>query len=93
MVDHDRAWRAFASAQAAVTQQVRADLAASTDLTLGEIEVLDQLLNDDGIRMAELADRVFTSRSGLSRRIDRLERKALLCAPQWLKMGGALMRL
>jgi DNA-binding MarR family transcriptional regulator len=78
LVDHDRAWRAFASAQAAVTQQIRADLAGSTDLTLGEIEVLDQLQNDDGIRMAELADRVFTSRSGLTRRIDRLEQKGLV---------------
>ena len=78
MVAHDRAWRAFGSAQAAVTQQVRADLATFTDLTLGEIEVLDRLLDQDRIRMADLADQVFTSRSGLTRRIDRLERKGLV---------------
>lgn len=79
LVDHGRAWRAFGSAQAAITQQVKSDLAAFTSLTIGEIEVLDRLMqNRIGIRMAELADRVFTSRSGLSRRIDRLERKGLV---------------
>ncbi len=79
MVDHDRAWRAFGSAQAAITQRVKSDLVAFTSLTLGEIEVLDRLMhNEGGIRMAELADQVFTSRSGLTRRIDRLERKGLV---------------
>ena len=79
LVDQDRVWRAFESAQATITQQVKSDLAGFTSLTVGEIEVLDRLLeNRPGIRMAELADQVFTSRSGLTRRIDRLEHKGLV---------------
>ena len=76
--EDDRAWQALTAAHTAVVQRVKADLAPVTTLTIGEIEVLERLLSSDrGIRMADLAELVLTSRSGLTRRLDRLERKGL----------------
>lgn len=74
-----RAWRAFNAAHAAVVAKLRAELARVTDLTIGEVEVLDWLVEcGNRARMAELADLVLTSRSGLTRRVDRLELRGLV---------------
>lgn len=76
---HDRAWRAFLQAHARLTERLDAELQQATPLALGEFEVLDTLWRSDGrLRMAELAEKVRASRSGLTRRIDRLERRGLV---------------
>lgn len=77
--DLHRAWRAFNAAHATVTAKLRAELARVTDLTIGEVEVLDWLVEcGNRARMAELADLVHASRSGLTRRVDRLQNKGLV---------------
>jgi DNA-binding MarR family transcriptional regulator len=74
-----RLWHSFLAAYAAVVPTVEARLADVIGLSLGEFEVLRQLEESGGrMRMAELADRVNASRSGLTRRIDRLEQQHLV---------------
>ena len=67
-------WRAFLRAHAAVTAQLAAELADS-GLPLPWYDVLLQLVEAPKrrLRMAELADRVLLSRSGLTRLVDRLQ--------------------
>jgi DNA-binding MarR family transcriptional regulator len=78
LLNSDRAWQALTGVQSAVLHQVKSDLAPITTLTIGEIEVLEQLLNGrGGVRMADLADSVHTSRRGFTRRLDRLEHSGL----------------
>ena len=75
-----RAWRAFLDAQATVMRQLEADLVAHDGLTLAEFDVLAQLgfAPESRLRMAELADRVRLSPSGITRLVDRLSRAGLL---------------
>jgi DNA-binding MarR family transcriptional regulator len=55
------------------------DLVQETGLTLGDFDVLGQLARAGGeLRMTELAVRVFSSRSNLTRRIDRLVAEGLV---------------
>jgi DNA-binding MarR family transcriptional regulator len=56
------------------------ELLADTGMPLGWYDVLLQLAEAPGrrLRMAELADRVLLSRSGLTRLIDRLETDGLV---------------
>jgi len=63
-------WRRFLTTQASVVRELERD----TDLPLAWYDVLLQLAEAPGrrLRMAELADRVVLSRSGLSRLVDRL---------------------
>jgi DNA-binding MarR family transcriptional regulator len=73
------AWRALIQAHATLMRQLATDLVEETGLTLGDFDVLGQLANAGGeLRMTELAARAFSSRSALTRRIDRLVEEGLV---------------
>jgi DNA-binding MarR family transcriptional regulator len=67
-------WRSFLRAHATVLRELEREL-AETGLPLGWYDVLLQLVEapDHRLRMADLADRVLLSRSGLTRLVDRLQ--------------------
>jgi DNA-binding MarR family transcriptional regulator len=68
------AWRTFLTAHATLIRALEAELEAEQDLALSDFDVLAQLHAAGGtLRMRDLADRVLLSRSGLTRRVDRLE--------------------
>jgi DNA-binding MarR family transcriptional regulator len=67
------AWRALLRARATLLRQLSTDLEQKTGLTLGDFDVLGQLAEAGGaLRMTELADRTMSSRSSMTRRIDRM---------------------
>jgi DNA-binding MarR family transcriptional regulator len=67
------AWRALLTAHATLMRRLATDLQAKTGLSLGDFDVLAQLAEAGGaLRMTELADRTLSSRSGMTRRIDRM---------------------
>jgi DNA-binding MarR family transcriptional regulator len=74
------AWRGMLRAHAELTKELDAELAREHDLPLSSYEVLLYLADapDGRMRMAELADSVLLSRSGLTRLVDRLQREGLL---------------
>jgi DNA-binding MarR family transcriptional regulator len=74
------AWRGFLRVHSALAKQLDAQLEAEHDLPLSSYEVLITLRSAPGrrLRMAELADAVLLSRSGMTRLVDRLERDGLL---------------
>jgi DNA-binding MarR family transcriptional regulator len=67
-------WRAFLSAHALVSRRLDDDLRAEHQMTLAEYAALLQLAETPGrrLRMNQLADGIFLSRSGVTRLIDRL---------------------
>ncbi len=72
-------WRALLEAHATLMRQLQADLVSRTGLDLNDFDVISQLAQAGGaLRMTELAARVFSSRSGLTRRIDRLVDEGLV---------------
>ncbi len=77
---HLAAWRAFLTAHTVITRALERELIASHQLPLAEYDVLVQLqeAKDGSLRMAQLADRVLLSRSGLTRLVERLERSGLV---------------
>lgn len=74
------AWQAFLKAHAVITRVLERELMASHQLPLADYDVLVQLQAADrgALRMAQLADRVLLSRSGLTRLVERLERSGLV---------------
>jgi DNA-binding MarR family transcriptional regulator len=73
------AWRALLQAHATLMRQLATDLFEETGLTLGDFDVLAQLATAGGtLRMTDLAARVYTSRSGMTRRVDRLVDEGLV---------------
>ena len=73
------AWRALMQAHATLMRQLATELVQETGLTLGDFDVLGQLATAGGeLRMTELAARAFSSRSGMTRRIDRLVEEGLV---------------
>jgi DNA-binding MarR family transcriptional regulator len=74
------AWRGFLRTHATLSRELDAELAREHDLPLGSYEVLLFLADTPGgkMRMAELADSVLLSRSGLTRMVDRMERQGLV---------------
>src|SRR2546426_12363810 len=67
------AWGALLRAHATLMRQLGTDLEKQTGLGLGDFDVLAQLAQAcGGLRMTELAARVFTSPSGLTRRVARV---------------------
>jgi DNA-binding MarR family transcriptional regulator len=74
------AWRGLLRVHSALVKALDAELLASHDLPLTSYEVLINLQAAPGRRrrMAELADGVLLSRSGMTRLVDRLERDGLL---------------
>ncbi|HEV2476964.1 MAG TPA: MarR family transcriptional regulator [Candidatus Dormibacteraeota bacterium] len=73
------AWLALLRAHATLVRQLALDLVEQTGLTLGDYDVLSQLAFAGGaLRMTELADRAYSSRSGMTRRVDRLVEQGLV---------------
>jgi DNA-binding MarR family transcriptional regulator len=67
------AWRSLLRAHASLMRELATDLATKTGLTLGDFDVLAQLTLAGGeLRMTDLAARAFSSRSSMTRRVDRL---------------------
>ncbi len=74
------AWQALLRAHASLLRDLATELPTSTGLTLGDFDVLAQLAGGGGeLRMTDLATRAFSSRSGMTRRIDRLVSEGLVC--------------
>ena len=73
-------WRGLLRVHSALVKALDAELLAAHDLPLTSYEVLINLQAAPGRRrrMAELADSVLLSRSGMTRLVDRLERDGLL---------------
>ena len=74
------AWRGLLRAHAMLVKRLDAELETAHGLALSSYEVLLHLSHADGrrMRMCDVADSVLLSRSGLTRRVDRLEREGLL---------------
>jgi DNA-binding MarR family transcriptional regulator len=74
------AWRGLLRVHTALVKALDAELSAAHDLPLSSYEVLITLESapDRKRRMAELADSVLLSRSGMTRLVDRLEKEELL---------------
>lgn len=67
------AWQALLRAYASLMRSLGSDLEKKTGLSLGDFDVLGQLAQAGGaLRMTELADRTLSSRSAMTRRVDRL---------------------
>ena len=73
-------WRGLLRVHSALVKALDAELLAAHDLPLSSYEVLINLraAPDRRRRMADLADSVLLSRSGMTRLVDRLERDGLL---------------
>lgn len=68
------AWRTFLTAHATLIRRLDAELEEREALALSDFDVLAQLYFAGGtLRMRDLADSVLLSRSGMTRRVDRLE--------------------
>jgi DNA-binding MarR family transcriptional regulator len=74
------AWATFLRAHAEIVRRLDTELEAAHGLPLTSYDALVQLSLAEGgeLRMAELADAVLLSRSGLTRLVDRLEREGLV---------------
>jgi DNA-binding MarR family transcriptional regulator len=74
------AWAGFLRAHASLTRALDEELRHEEGLSLSEYDVLVQLADtpEGRLRMAELADAVLLSRSGLTRLVDGLERRGLV---------------
>jgi len=74
------AWRGFLRVHSALTQRLDAELREAHDLPLTSYEVLLFLNDSSGgaLRMSQLADSVLLSRSGLTRLVDRLQKRGLV---------------
>jgi DNA-binding MarR family transcriptional regulator len=73
------AWGALLEAHATLMRQLQKDLVNKTGLDLNDFDVISQLAQAGGrLRMTDLAARAFSSRSGLTRRIDRLVEEGLV---------------
>lgn len=71
--DEQRAWRAFLQASTRLFERLDAELEAGAGLSLADYEILAHLAEaPGGMRMTDLAGRALVSRSGLTRRVDRL---------------------
>jgi DNA-binding MarR family transcriptional regulator len=73
------AWRALLKARATLLRQLATDLERKTGLTLGDFDVLGQLAEAGGaLRITELAERTLSSRSSMTRRVDRMVDEGLV---------------
>src|SRR5947207_11514372 len=71
------AWRSLLRAHATLLRRLDTDLDKKTGLALADFDVLAQLaLAGGGLRMTDLAARALISRSGMTRRVTRLDRKS-----------------
>jgi DNA-binding MarR family transcriptional regulator len=77
---------------AALVRELDAELDEAHDLPLSSYDVLIylQAAPDKRLRMAELADSVLLSRSGVTRLVDRLEREGLIVRDNCASDGRGL---
>ena len=70
------AWRSWLDASRLLISELNRELMQAHGLSAADYEILVQLSEnpDQRIRMSELADRTFSSRSRLSHQIDRMEK-------------------
>jgi DNA-binding MarR family transcriptional regulator len=73
-------WRAYLRTHAEMVRRLERDLQAQADMPLGWYDVLLQLAEapERRLRMADLAEKVLLSRSGLTRLVDRLAAEGLV---------------
>jgi len=77
------AWTALLRAHATLMRALDSDLRTRTGSGLNDFDVLATLGREGGrLRMADLAERAYSSRSGMTRRIDRLEQEGLVARVQ-----------
>lgn len=78
------AWRGLLRVHSALSKSLDSELEAAHGLPLSSYEVLIFLRDspERKMRMADLADRVLLSRSGMTRLVDRLARDGLLAREQ-----------
>jgi len=77
------AWLALLRAHATLMRALDSDLRAKTGSGLNDFDVLGTLGDAGGsMRIADLAERAFSSRSGMTRRVDRLEGEGLVVRAQ-----------
>lgn len=99
------AWKGFLRAHSRLVPELDEELQARHGYGIGDLDVLAQLAEAPGGRrkMCDLAAAVVLSPSGLSRRIDRLEREGLVSReraqgdarsvePRLTPAGGQLLR-
>ena len=73
------AWRSLLHAHASLMRELATDLARKARLPLGDFDVLAQLARAGGeLRMTDLATKTFSSRSAMSRRVDRMVDEGLV---------------
>ena len=86
------AWRGLLRVHAALVRELDAELDEAHDLPLSSYDVLIYLQAAPGkrLRMAELADSVLLSRSGVTRLVDRLEREGLIVRDNCASDGRGL---
>jgi DNA-binding MarR family transcriptional regulator len=74
------AWMNLIQAQSVVAEALEDRLQADSGLSLAEHEALSRLAGapDGSLRMAELADLMLVSKSGVTRLVDRLEARGLM---------------
>ena len=87
------AWRGMLRVHSALVKALDAELLATHGLPLTSYEVLINLqaAPDRRRRMAELAEGVLLSRSGVTRLVDRLEREGLLVRDTCVDDGRGLV--
>ncbi|MDQ1428942.1 MAG: hypothetical protein QOK39_2418 [Acidimicrobiaceae bacterium] len=75
-----KTWRTLLSVHARLLSRLDAELHAAHDISLQDYEVLVHLSEVDGtcLRLAELAERLVVSPSGLTRRLDGMVRDGLV---------------
>lgn len=78
--DEQQSWRAWISASQLLNHRLNADLQRQHDLTMADYEILVQLSEcpERRLRMSELAERTFASRSRLTHQIDRMVKAGLV---------------
>jgi DNA-binding MarR family transcriptional regulator len=78
--DEFRVWRGFLRTHRAITDELNRRLLAEHDLTLLHYGVLITLITDPGrrMRMTDIAERVLTSPSGMTRAVVRLAQEGLV---------------
>ncbi|MGH3877138.1 MAG: MarR family winged helix-turn-helix transcriptional regulator [Actinophytocola sp.] len=87
------AWRSFLRAHARLVRVLEAELVAKHPVSLGGYDVLVQLAEapDRRLRMAELADAVLLSRSGVTRLVDRLEVAGMVTRERFASDGRGVV--
>lgn len=78
--EQQRAWRAYLSGSARLTESLTRQLEQDAGLSLSEYEILVRLSETEGrtLRMSELASSLVHSRSRLTHTVTRLERRGLV---------------